>query len=75
MTRAQEEKLITQVGEMHGVLFRNGLVKRVNLLESAMANIVEKRHANNRANIALGISITMVGIGCISLISKLAGLW
>ncbi|KKM97983.1 hypothetical protein LCGC14_1162470 [marine sediment metagenome] len=75
MTRAQEEKLITQVGEMHGVLFRNGLVKRVNLLEKAMANNVEKSRINNRANIALGISVTMVGVAFISLISKLIGIW
>ncbi len=75
MTRAQEEKLITQVGEMHGVLFRDGLVKRINLLEKTMANNVEKSRINNRANIALGISVTMAGVASISLISKLIGLW
>ncbi len=75
MTRAQEEKLITQVGEMHGVLFRDGLVKRINLLEKATTNNVEKSRINNRANIALGISLTMVGIAFISLVSKLVGIW
>ena len=60
---------------MHGVLFRDGLVKRINLLEKAMTNNVEKSRINNRANIAFGVSITMAGIASISLISKLIGLW